>query len=123
MFVGFPEAQLILSQATIYLAAASKSNACTIAIGRAMEDIKTRGAAPVPSHLRDSHYPGAKKLGHGKGYLYPHDFPGSFVPQEYLPADARSQPYYEPTDNGTEARIKARMQQRLAPESADESSS
>lgn len=122
MFVGFPEAQLILAQATIYLAAASKSNACTIAIGRAMEDIRTRGAAPVPGHLRDSHYPGAKRLGHGQGYLYPHDFPGSYVPQEYAPADARTGPYYEPTDNGAEVRIKARMQQRLEPEAGSDSS-
>jgi len=114
MFVGMPEGQLILAQATIYLAAAAKSNACTVAIGRAMEDIRTRGAAAVPPHLRDSHYPGSKVLGHGTGYQYPHDFPGSYVPQEYVPEIAKSATYYEPTDNGHEARIKARMEQRKA---------
>ncbi len=112
MFIGLPEAQLTLSQATIYLSAAAKSNAATVAIGRALEDIKNKGAAPVPVHLRDSHYPGSKRLGHGVGYLYPHDFPGSYVEQEYVSPDARSGPYYEPTDNGHEARIKARMAQR-----------
>ena len=76
MFVGLPEAQLTLSQAVTYLAAAPKSNAATIAIGRVNEELKTHGAKPVPGHLRDSHYPGGKKLGHGAGYLYPHDFPG-----------------------------------------------
>jgi putative ATPase len=112
MFIGMPEAQLTLSQVTAYLAAAAKSNAATIAIGRAMEDIKTRGAAPVPAHLRDTHYQGSKKLGHGQGYLYPHDFPGNYIPQEYAPEDACSGPYYEPTDNGQEAKIKARMESR-----------
>jgi len=97
MFIGMPEAQLTLAQATAYLATAPKSNAATVAIGRAMEDVRTRGPAPVPLHLRDSHYPGAQRLGHGKGYLYPHDFPGSQVPQEYAPESARSGPYYEPT--------------------------
>jgi putative ATPase len=112
MFIGMPEAQLTLSQVTAYLAAAAKSNAATTAIGRAMEDIKTRGAAPVPAHLRATPYQGSKKLGHGQGYLYPHDFPGSYVQQEYAPEEARSVPYYEPTDNGHEAKIKARMESR-----------
>jgi putative ATPase len=112
MFIGLPEAQLTLSQATAYLATAEKSNAATIAIGRAMEDIQSKGAAPVPQHLRDSHYPGSKALGHGKGYVYPHNFPGSYVPQEYMPEEAKSGPYYEPTENGAEAEIKARMELR-----------
>ncbi len=116
MFVGMPEAQLTLAQATAYLATAPKSNAATVAIGRAMEDIRTRGAAPVPLHLRDSHYPGAARLGHGRGYLYPHDFAESQVPQEYAPADARSGPYYEPVryllnvePHGTVQRIVVRI--------------
>lgn len=112
MFVGMPEAQLTLSQATLYLAAASKSNAATIAIGRAMEEIRTHGTQPVPLHLRDSHYPGGKKMGHGKGYLYPHDFPGSYVEQKYLSDSVEGRPFYEPTENGHEARIKARMEGR-----------
>lgn len=112
MFVGLPEAQLTLSQAVCYLAAAPKSNACTIAIGRAMEEIKTHGAGRVPLHLRDSHYPGGKAMGHGKDYLYPHEFPGHFVEQQYLPDDVQGTPFYEPTDEGTEAKIKRRMEER-----------
>lgn len=112
MFVGMPEAQLILSQATAYLACAEKSNASTVALGRAMKDINERGAAPVPMHLRSTAYPASKALGHGKDYIYPHDFPGSYVEQEYAPEDARSGPYYEPTDNGAEAEIKERMKKR-----------
>jgi putative ATPase len=112
MFVGMPEAQLILAQATCYLATAAKSNACTVAIGRAMDDIRVHGPAPVPVHLRGSEYAGAKRLGHGRGYLYPHDYPGSYVVQEYAPDAARSGPYYEPTQNGHEARVRARMEAR-----------
>lgn len=111
MFVGLPEAQLTLSQAVCYLAAAPKSNACTIAIGRAMEEIKTNGTMPVPLPLRDSHYPGGKAMGHGKGYLYPHDFPGHYIEQQYLPAGLDTV-FYEPTEEGAEAKIKRRMNER-----------
>jgi putative ATPase len=110
--IGLPECALNLSQATIYLASAPKSNACTIAIGRARDDVRRQPFPGVPKHLRDSHYKGAKALGHGAGYQYPHDFPGGFVEQRYLPeglpADGR--PYYEPTDHGVEAKIKARLE-------------
>lgn len=112
MFVGLPEAQLMLSQATLYLATAPKSNACTVAIGRAMEEVQKRGAKPVPLHLRDSHYPSGKRMGHGEGYLYPHDFPGNYVKQEYAPPGAIPEPFYEPTEHGHEARIKRRMEER-----------
>jgi putative ATPase len=109
--IGMPECALNLSQATLYLAAAPKSNASTIAIGRARDDVKKHPFPGVPKHLRDSHYKGAKALGHGAGYLYPHDF-GGYVEQQYLPeglpADGR--PYYEPTENGVEAKIKARLE-------------
>lgn len=108
-FVGLPEARIPIAQAVIYIACAPKSNATITAIDRAMTDVKNRRTAAVPKHLCDSHYPGAKKLGHGAGYKYPHDFPGNYVPQEYLPEGAKSQPYYEPTDNGHEARIKDRL--------------
>jgi putative ATPase len=121
MFVGLPEAQLTLSQAVTYLAAAPKSNAATIAIGRAMEEIKTHGTKPVPRHLRDSHYPGGKAMGHGKGYLYPHDFPGHHVAQQYLPDSVEGTPFYEPTEEGTEGRIKTRMESRKAASHEDES--
>jgi len=113
MFVGLPEAQLTLSQAVCYLAAAPKSNAATIAIGRATEEIRTHGAKPVPKPLRDSHYPGGKAMGHGKGYLYPHDFPGHYVAQQYLPDGVQGTPFYEPTEEGTEAKIKRRMEERI----------
>lgn len=112
MFVGLPEAQLILSQAVAYLAAAPKSNACTLAIGRATEAIQTRGAKPVPPHLCDSHSVSGRMLNKGRGYLYPHDFPGHYVEQQYLPDDVQGTPFYEPTEEGTEAKIKRRMEQR-----------
>lgn len=115
MFVGLPEAQLTLSQAVTYLATAPKSNAATVAIGRATEEIKTHGTQPVPLPLRDSHYPGGKAMGHGKTYLYPHDFPGHYVEQQYLPGAVQGTPFYEPTEQGEEAKIKIRMQARKSP--------
>ncbi len=120
MFVGLPEAQLTLSQAVIYLAAAPKSNSATIAIGRVMAELKANGAKRVPAPLRDSHYPGGKRLGHGTGYLYPHDFPGHYVEQQYLPEGVEGTPFYEPTDEGSEARIKRRMAERLGAGGEDE---
>lgn len=112
MFVGMPEAQLILSQAVAYLAAAPKSNAAATAIGRAMEDVQTQGVRRVPVHLRGTGYAGARALGHGKGYLYPHDFPGHYVEQSYLPDGLPTRPYYEPTDEGKEAEIRAALRAR-----------
>jgi len=109
-FVGLPEAQIPLAQATIYLACAPKSNASYVAINRANEDVKERKGPPVPIHLRDTSYPGAKELGHGQGYKYPHDFPGHYVHQEYLPESAKSRPYYEPTEHGHEAKFKRRLE-------------
>lgn len=119
--IGLPECALNLSQATIYLASAPKSNACTIAIGRAQEDVKKHPFPGVPKHLRDSHYKGAKALGHGAGYLYPHDF-GGYVEQEYLPEGlpASGRPYYEPTENGVEAKIKARLGRLRSPSETGE---
>jgi len=109
-FVGMPEAQIPLAQAAIYLACAPKSNSAYMAINRANKDVAERKGPPVPAHLRDSGYPGAKRLGHGEGYLYPHDFPGHYVDQEYLPNGAASGPYYEPTEHGHEAKFKMRLQ-------------
>ena len=109
-YVGMPEAQLCLSQATTYLATAPKSNASCLALGRAAEDVNNRPVARVPVHLRDSHYPGAAKLGHGEGYRYPHSYPGHFAAQEYLPSGTKSQPYYQPTSLGYEAKIRERME-------------
>jgi putative ATPase len=112
MSIGMPEAQLTLAQATTYLAAAAKSNRSMVALNRAQKDIRERGAAPVPLHLRNAAHPGLGQFGHGKGYLYPHDYPGGWIPQEYMPDAAKSGVYYEPSDIGHEARIKARMAER-----------
>ena len=117
-FVGMPEAQIPLAQAVIYLACAPKSNASYTAISRANKDVAERKGPPVPKHLRDANYPGAKALGHGAGYLYPHDYPGHYVDQEYLPPGAKSTSYYEPTDHGHEARFKQRLK-RLEDDNAD----
>ena len=103
--VGLPECVLNLSHAVCYLATAPKSNACTVAIGAAQKDVKEGRTLPVPKHLRDAHYTGAKQFGH-VGYQYAHNFEGGWVDQEYIPADVT---YYTPTDRGHEAIIAARM--------------
>ena len=100
-YVGLPEARLNLAEAVIYLARAPKSNSVYTAIGQAAED--ARSSEPVPLHLRDTSYPGAAKLGHGKGYKYPHDYPGHRVEQEYRPVRYKGAHYYEPSDQGEEA--------------------
>jgi len=110
-YVGLPEAQIPLAQATIYVACAPKSNASYTAIARAMEDVKNRVVPLVPKHLRDANYPGARQFGHGEGYQYPHDFPGYFVPQDYLPGGTKSKTYYEPSDQGYEKRLRDRMRE------------
>jgi putative ATPase len=106
--VGLPECQLNLSQAVLYLATAPKSNAATMAIGAAREDVQKNRTLPVPKHLRDSHYRGAKQFGHGAGYQYAHDGEGGFVVQDYLGVDRT---YYEPTDRGFEAEIRKRIEE------------
>ncbi|MGW7218008.1 replication-associated recombination protein A [Streptomyces collinus] len=102
--IGFPEAALTLSHATIALALAPKSNAATTAIGAALADVRKGLAGPVPAHLRDSHYKGATKLGHGQGYTYPHDLPEGIAAQQYAPDELKDREYYEPTRHGAEAR-------------------
>jgi putative ATPase len=106
-FVGWPEAQIPLAEATIYIATANKSNSAVAAIAAALEDVKSGRTLAVPEHLRDAHYKGAKKLGHGVGYEYAHDHPGHFVAQDHLGADKK---YYEPTDQGVEKKIKERVE-------------
>jgi putative ATPase len=101
-YVGLPEAQLNLAHAVVYLATAPKSNSSTVALGAAMADVRERRTGPVPSHLRDSHYPGAQHLGHGEGYVYPHDTPEGWVPQEYRPAEIADSIYYSPTGRGAD---------------------
>jgi putative ATPase len=100
--IGMPECQLTLAQATIYLACAPKSNASAMAIWSAAEDVKGQRVVPVPRPLRDTHYPGAKRLQHGEGYQYPHDYDTGFVQQEYLGVDKT---YYLPTGRGYERQM------------------
>jgi putative ATPase len=76
-----------------------------------MEDVRNRAVPLVPKHLRDANYPGAKQFGHGEGYEYPHDYPDHYTPQEYLPKGTKSRRYYEPTEQGYEKKIKARMEE------------
>ena len=102
-FVGLPEAQLALAQAAIYVACAPKSNAAASAIWKAVADVKQEPIRPVPKHLKDSHYPAAKKAGFGVDYKYPHDFEDGFVPQEYLPGPPKR--YYLPKEVGFEKNI------------------
>ncbi|NCO57674.1 MAG: hypothetical protein COW73_05145 [Nitrospirae bacterium CG18_big_fil_WC_8_21_14_2_50_70_55] len=114
--IGMPEAQLILAETTLYLALAPKSNSATVAIGRAGREVRERPTLPVPPHLRDTHYAGAARLGHGEGYRYPHDYPGHYVAQTYLP-EPRS--YYEPGALGREAILAERLATlRAAPTTA-----
>ncbi|HEY1629414.1 MAG TPA: replication-associated recombination protein A, partial [Tepidisphaeraceae bacterium] len=106
--IGMPEAQLTLGQAAIYMATAPKSNASALAIWGAMKDVREGRTIPVPVHLKDTHYKGSKRLGHGEGYKYAHDFPGGFAEQDYLGVNNI---YYEPTDRGFEAEIGRRLQE------------
>jgi putative ATPase len=108
-FVGLPEAQLALAQAAIYIACAPKSNAAANAIWQAMADVKQHSTQQVPLHLKDSHYPAAKKAGFGVDYKYPHNFKDGFVPQEYLPAAIKGK-YYIPTERGYEKNMKHYLQ-------------
>ena len=108
-FIGLPEAQLPLAQAAIYVACAPKSNASAAAISNAVSDVKTGRCAPVPKHLKDSHYKAAKKMGYGENYKYPHNFADGFVSQEYLPAEFKKK-YYIPKPIGDEKKIKAYLQ-------------
>jgi putative ATPase len=106
-FIGWPEAQIPLAEAAIYIATAHKSNSVVTAIGAAVKDVESGRTLAVPEHLRDTSYKGAKRLGHGKGYEYAHDHPEHFVVQDYLGADKR---YYEPTEQGVEKKIKERVE-------------
>ena len=106
-FIGWPEARIPIAEATIYIATANKSNSTVAAIDAALEDVRSGRTLAVPEHLRDGSYKGAKRLGHGAGYKYAHDYEGHFVPQDYLGANKR---YYEPTDQGVEKKIKERVE-------------
>jgi putative ATPase len=107
-FVGLPEARINLAQAVIHISLAPKSNAVIKAIGAADADVRNGLIGAVPAHLRDSHYPGAGKVGHGEGYLYPHDFDDGIVAQRYAPDPVADRIYYEPSGHGQEARVAER---------------
>ena len=107
--VGMPEAQIILSEAAMYVACAPKSNACVMAIGEAMGEVEQTGDLPIPIHLKDAHYKGAAKLGHGTGYKYAHDYPNHYVRQQYLPYELSGREFYHPSGNGYEVKIKEHM--------------
>ena len=102
--LGMPEAQIPLAQAVTYVASAPKSNAACMAVFDAMEAVKTTRTT-VPSHLQDAHYKGSKKMGHGVGYLYAHDYPYHYVEQQYMPSELLGRKFYHPTDNGYEKNI------------------
>ena len=104
--VGMPESQIILAQAVTYMATAPKSNAAVEAISKAMQVVRDTKTPPVPTHLQDAHYGSAHKLGHGVGYKYPHNYPNNYVKQQYLPDWLTDKVFYEPSDNGYEAKIK-----------------
>jgi putative ATPase len=111
-FVGLPEAQLNLAQAVVHLATAPKSNRAATGLWKAQADVRERPAGLVPMHLRDASYRAARKLGHGKGYAYPHDAPGGWVAQEYRPPEVAGRVYYEPSEQGFEAEVGERLRSR-----------
>ncbi len=110
--IGLPEARLSLTQAIIFLCESPKSNSVVCAVDAAMADAQKGISEPVPIHLRDTSYRGADKLGHGKGYQYPHDFPAHWVKQQYMPAELQGTRYYIPSDQGQEAKIKENHDKR-----------
>ncbi|WP_179548431.1 replication-associated recombination protein A [Herbiconiux flava] len=107
--IGMPEGRLPLAEAVVYLATAPKSNAAYMGINAAIADVKAGNFGRVPKHLRDAHYAGAKRLGHGKGYKYPHDSDVGVVKQQYLPDELTGKVYYDPTDHGHEREVSARL--------------
>lgn len=103
--IGMPEAGLILAEAAVYVATAPKSNASYLALEKAMEIVKNNETPPVPVHLKDAHYKGAAKLGHGLGYKYAHDYKNHYVKQQYLPDGIENEVFYEPSGNGYEEKV------------------
>ncbi|MDQ1607788.1 MAG: putative ATPase [Microbacteriaceae bacterium] len=108
-FIGMPEGRIPLAEAVVYLATAPKSNAAYMALDKAIADVRAGKIGRVPKHLRDAHYPGAKRLGHGKGYIYSHDSELGVVEQQYLPDELKNTVYYDPTEHGNERDVSARL--------------
>ena len=107
--IGMPEGRIPLAQAALYVATAPKSNSSIVAIDGALDDIKNLETARVPLHLKDTHYKSSEKIGHGKDYKYPHDYPFNYIPQDYLPEGFKDKEYYKPSENGFEQGIKERL--------------
>ena len=107
--IGMPEGRLVLAEAVVHIATAPKSNAAYNGINAAVADVRAGRGQGIPAHLRDSHYPGAKQLGHGKGYVYSHDEPHAIARQQYPPDDLVGRDYYKPNGNGAEREISARL--------------
>ncbi len=110
--IGMPEARLSIAQTIIFICESPKSNSVVCAVDSAFADAERIADEPVPVHLRDTHFSGADKLGHGKGYKYPHDYPGHFVEQEYMPPSVKGKKYYIPSEMGNEAKILANHMKR-----------
>jgi putative ATPase len=108
--IGMPEGRIVLAEAVVHLATAPKSNRAYAGIGAALEDVAAGRIGTVPAHLRDAHYPGAKQLGHGKGYVYSHDEPHGVAAQQYLPDELVGRRYYEPSDRGYERQVAERLE-------------
>jgi putative ATPase len=117
--VGLPEAALNLAHAVVYLATAPKSNRVTVALSRARDDVRAGRRGDVPAHLRDAHYRSAGSIGHGEGYVYPHDVPDGWVDQQYRPDEAEGHVYYEPSTHGDEPAIDDRLRARRRRPAAD----
>lgn len=113
--IGMPEARIILAQAVTYIACAPKSNAAYLAIDAAMDVVRSEKTAAIPAHLRDAHYKGAAKLGHGAGYMYAHDYKNHYADQQYLPDELAGTTFYRPGDMGYEAQMKA-LQKKIREE-------
>ncbi|MGN0408755.1 MAG: replication-associated recombination protein A [Bacteroides sp.] len=113
--IGMPEARIILAQAVTYIACAPKSNAAYLAIDEAMDVVRSEKTAAIPAHLRDAHYKGAAKLGHGAGYMYAHDYKNHYADQQYLPDELAGTTFYRPGDMGYEAQMKA-LQKKIREE-------
>ncbi len=107
--IGLPEARIILAEAAVYVATAPKSNASYMGIEAALSKVRESHTGDVPNHLKDAHYKGASKLGHGDGYLYAHNYPEHYVKQQYLPDELVGTTFYEPTDIGYEEKVKERL--------------
>ncbi|MPN12099.1 putative AAA domain-containing protein [bioreactor metagenome] len=110
MQIGFPEAKIPLAQATILLATSPKSNSAYLAISNALDELDHEFIMDIPNHIKDAHYKGAKDLGRGLEYKYPHDFKNNYIKQQYLPDNIKNSEYYKPQNNKTEQNIKKYLQ-------------